>query len=54
MQPLEIAQRVMKSMRSAAMWIVWNIPFGSLAPRLLAFAMNCRSYARVSGPRKTR
>lgn len=32
----------MKSIRSAAMWIVWNIPCGMLAPRLMAFAVNSK------------
>ncbi len=32
--------------RSAAMWIIWNIPCGRLAPWVMAYAMN-------SDPRKS-
>ena len=37
----------MKSMRSAAMWAVWNIPLGKFAPWLMGFAM-------TSKPRKVK
>lgn len=28
--------------RFAAMWIVWNVPIGNLAPRLLGYALNSK------------
>ena len=32
----------MNCIRSVAMWIVWNIPCGNFAPRLIGFAMNSK------------
>lgn len=29
----------MKLMRSAAMWLVWNVPLGKFAPVLMGFAL---------------
>lgn len=26
--------------RSVAMWVIWNIPCGRLAPKLMGYAMN--------------
>lgn len=34
-------------LRRLAMWIVWNVPCGRLAPHLFAFAIGAKSYRRV-------
>lgn len=33
---------LMGHLRGLAMWVVWNVPCGALAPRLMAFALNCK------------
>ena len=38
----------MKYVRWLAMWAVWKLPLGRSAPHVLAFALNCKSYKRVS------
>lgn len=37
----------MQLIRSAAMWIVWNVPIGSFAPMLMSFALNSTKCSRV-------
>ena len=32
----------MNLLRSVAMWVVWNIPCGNFAPRLMGFALNSK------------
>ena len=32
----------MSLIRSVAMWVVWNIPCGNFAPRLMGFALNSK------------
>lgn len=39
---LQVWQSLMKYLRFAAMWIVWNVPFGRLAPWLMGFAANSK------------
>lgn len=36
----------MSWIRSVAMWIVWNIPCGKLAPKLMGFALNSKPYRK--------
>ena len=33
----------MKQLRSLAMWMVWNVPLGWIAPHVMSFAMNSRA-----------
>lgn len=33
-------------MKSIAMWLVWNVPLGRLAPHVLAFALGAKNYRR--------
>lgn len=47
---LAVQRGSMKCLRSAALWIVWNIPVGSFAPHLMAFALRSKGYKRVSKP----
>lgn len=37
---MKLTTAFMNSIRSVVMWIVWNIPCGRLAPRLMGFALN--------------
>ena len=38
----------MNSLRSVAMWTVWHVPCGRLAPRLMAFALGCKTWKRAN------
>ena len=40
---------VMTWLRSAAMWMVWNVPLGNFAPKLMGFAMNSKPVKKKSG-----
>lgn len=35
---------VIKCTRRIAMWAVWNVPLGALAPKFLAFALDSESH----------
>lgn len=44
----QIKKGFMNWMRSVSMWIIWNVPIGSLAPLLMSFAMNSKQYEKKS------
>jgi hypothetical protein len=35
-------------MRKIAMWIIWNVPVGFLAPHIFAFAIGCKKNRRIA------
>lgn len=37
----------MSTLRRFAMWLVWNVPLGALAPHVMAFALGAESYQQV-------
>jgi len=34
-------------LRKIAYWILWNVPCGRFAPRLLGFAVGCKGYKKI-------
>lgn len=34
-------------MRRFAMWLVWNVPLGRLAPHVMAFALGTKNYKKI-------
>mgnify|MGYP000906225117 CR=1 FL=1 len=42
----------MKSIRSASLWIVWNVRIGRLAPALMAFALRAKRFSKESNDSK--
>jgi len=36
----------MKWIRSASMWVAWNVRIGNLAPALMAFALRAKRYSK--------
>jgi len=42
----------MKWIRSASMWVVWNVRIGSLAPVLMAFALRAKHSSKESNASK--
>lgn len=40
---MKLSGDCMRLIRSAAMWVVWNVPCGSFAPKLTGFALNSKT-----------